>query len=298
MQPSFFGPASEQLFGAYHPPQEPTAAPDDAAATERRDCGVVLCYPVGEEYLSVNRAFHSLTRRLSQAGFPCLAFDFFGCGDSAGESADWRVEHWVRDVALATAHLERLGRVSRVCLVGLRFGAAVAMRASPRIPDVAGLVLWEPVVKGAAYLDECRRRQKKWVQGCYGKPGDIDADGIDVLGFRFSSAFQEDLGGVDLEAEVARPDTHVLLLHGGGHGAFGEQLVQGAQGAGQVECAEVEEETFWQKSEDFSERGLVPRRSIDRLLDWLGRTFPAEPVRRGRPRPALKRDAAPPSDVI
>ncbi len=295
MKPSFFGPASGQLFGAYHEPAAPAGETDVA---ERRDCGVVLCYPVGEEYLCVNRAFHRLAQRLVESGFPCLGFDFYGCGDSAGESADWRVERWVRDVGLATTHLERLGRVSRVCLVGLRFGAAVAMLATARTPDVAGLVLWEPVVKGALYLDECLRRQKRWVQGCYGRPGDIDADGIDLLGFRFPSPFLADLRGVDLEAEAVRPETRVLLLHGGEHVAFEKHLQEHAS---HVECVRVEETPFWQKSEEFAERGLVPRRSIDQLLAWLVQAFPAEPVFRGRAgrRQVLERDrAAPPSDVI
>ena len=69
----FFGNPGSPLYGSYESP----------SASVRRDCGIVLCYPLMAEYLRSHRAFRQLAVRLAEAGFPVLRFDYFGSGDSA-----------------------------------------------------------------------------------------------------------------------------------------------------------------------------------------------------------------------
>jgi len=72
--PFYFGSPDKLLFGCYH---EPTLG-------RRRKCAVVVCQPVGHEYINSHRALRQLAARLCDAGFPVLRFDYYGCGDSSG----------------------------------------------------------------------------------------------------------------------------------------------------------------------------------------------------------------------
>src|SRR5262245_51695397 len=108
--PFYFGSPSHALFGCYHVPQ----------ARPRRECGVVLCHSLGDEYIRFHRAYRQLAVRLSQVGFPVLRFDFYGCGDSSGASEEMEVQRWLADIVAAVAEIRHRSGVAKVCLVGLR----------------------------------------------------------------------------------------------------------------------------------------------------------------------------------
>ena len=59
MNPFFFGESERALFGLYHPPKSATV----------RELGVVLCYPMGQEYMRAHRAFRQLALILSNFEF-------------------------------------------------------------------------------------------------------------------------------------------------------------------------------------------------------------------------------------
>ena len=62
---------------------------------------------------------------------PVLRFDYVGTGDSVDIDPNaGQVELWTRDIASAVAELRRLTGVSRVCLLGFRLGALLAVLAS------------------------------------------------------------------------------------------------------------------------------------------------------------------------
>src|SRR5437773_7734152 len=71
--PFYFGSPDKLLFGCYHEP----------SLERRRKCAVVVCQPVGHEYINSHRALRQLAARLCDAGFPVLRFDYYGCGDSS-----------------------------------------------------------------------------------------------------------------------------------------------------------------------------------------------------------------------
>lgn len=144
MNPFLFGSSKSPLYGVYHPPraQEPSAR------------AVLLCYPMGAEYMRAHRAFRQLTTLLVKGGAHVLRFDYFGTGDSAGEGSEATVARWLEDIDVAIDELKETTQQSRVTLVGLRFGATLAALASTERSDVAQVVLWDPILDGTQYVQE------------------------------------------------------------------------------------------------------------------------------------------------
>ena len=145
MTPFFFGEPSRRLFGAYHP----------AATSRGRQRAAVLCYPWGPEYVEAHRTLRQLAETLAGAGIHALRFDYFGTGDSGGTLAEGGVPGWRSDILTAAEELCDISGAERVSLVGLRLGALLAMAAAVEAPSrLDRLVLLDPVVDGAVYLDE------------------------------------------------------------------------------------------------------------------------------------------------
>jgi alpha/beta superfamily hydrolase len=124
MRPFYFGAPGRRLFGVHLAPQE-----------ARRDCAVVLCYPMGQEYINSHRAFRHLARLLADEGFHVLRFDYFGCGDSEGECKQGTMSQWLSDVSTAILEVRNRSRVGAICLVGLRLGASLSLLAGMRRPS-------------------------------------------------------------------------------------------------------------------------------------------------------------------
>jgi pimeloyl-ACP methyl ester carboxylesterase len=146
VQPLLFGRREAPLYGVYHPPGE-----------TRRDVGVVLCYPFGQEYMRSHRAFRQLAKLLTRAGFHVLRFDFSGTGDSSGEMDSVEADDWLRDIGDAVDELRETAAISRVSLVGFRLGALFAAAHAAEQRDIEQLVVWDPVLSGAHYVEEWRR---------------------------------------------------------------------------------------------------------------------------------------------
>jgi len=142
MKPLFFGDAERRLYGVYHPPNKPSRH------------AVLLCYPGMQEYNAAHWVFRRLAASLAREGHHVLRFDYFGTGDSDGESEATTPESAVADVHTAIRELKDVSRAREVSLVGLRFGAACAALACASGFTARQLVLWEPVIHGTTYVHE------------------------------------------------------------------------------------------------------------------------------------------------
>ncbi len=110
--------------------------------------GVVICPPLGHEQVHAHRGLRHLADALAEAGFPTLRLDYHGTGDSAGDMEESnRRATWLANLRSAVIWLRTQLRCSQITLVGLRLGAALATEIAAEM-DLAGLVLWAPVVKG------------------------------------------------------------------------------------------------------------------------------------------------------
>jgi uncharacterized protein len=210
----YFG-GGRQLLGALHHPQR----------LRPRATAVLLCNPFGEEASRAHRTFRVLATQLERAGFPTLRFDYSGTGDSQGEGADATIEAWLGDIAAAAARLREASGAARIAIAGLRLGATLAAMAAAR-GDVRPrhLVLWDPVVDGAAYLRELADQHRAYMREEMG-PGRADRlrtrDGgapgargtpVEALGTPISDALAAELAAIDLAAGAAPAAEQTTVL--------------------------------------------------------------------------------------
>ena len=136
--PFYFGDDAS-LFGLFHA----TGGPASKA--------VLLCPPLGQDHIRCHRLYRQLANALAGEGIPALRFDYYGTGDSAGESADVDWERCMADIATAAEELRRRSGADRVIAFGARLGGSMAIVAAQSV-RFAGMVIWDPVFDGGAHV--------------------------------------------------------------------------------------------------------------------------------------------------
>jgi len=200
-QALYFGPADGQLFGWLH-------LPADGSAPRT---GLVICNPFGFEEVCAHRSLRDLAAAAAASGIATLRFDYAGCGDSAGDEFSPRqLESWVASVHEAAAFLKCSTGLDRVCLLGLRLGAAVASLAAVQRDDVQDLIAIAPVIRGRGYLRELRaldavKRQAR----AHGEPA---GEYFESAGFLMTRETSESIAGLDLHALPRAPAGMVLIV--------------------------------------------------------------------------------------
>ena len=265
LEPFHFGPPDTPLFGLFHAPAE----------SPSRECCMVVCPPMGHEYVQFHRALRILAERLSGAGFPVLRFDYYGCGDSSGDAYACTVERWLEDTAAAAAEAVRRSGRRRVCLVGQRLGASLACLAGAEIAEAEGLVLWDAVQDGRRYLAELQHMHREMMLTAHvledrGRrtPGHAEA-----LGFPLPDALLAGLGQVDLMSLPRRPARRTLVIETNSesraHGLAGRLQTLGAA----VESRTVQVGGPWRWVENFG-KVPVPLPVITSIVQWAAETCP------------------------
>jgi pimeloyl-ACP methyl ester carboxylesterase len=252
MLPLFFGSAERRLFGVYEPAQRRS----DAARA------VLLCNSWGAEYLNAHHSLRVLAQRLCAAGFDTLRFDYFGEGDSGGETTDADLDGWKQDIATAVAELKAMSTAPRVVVLGLRLGASLAAEVAPALAgDIDRLVLWDPIVNGANYLTEL---EPEAIQGRMGDRFFAPVQGhgatAEIRGRVVSSAFVEGLRAVDLCSEKATAPSTTLTI-------FSQRPPANCARLQRTQIVTVETVLPWQDIE--SESGILPIQVYERILEWL-----------------------------
>jgi pimeloyl-ACP methyl ester carboxylesterase len=202
--PLFFPSDNSRLFGVLPQPQGAL-----------RDCGFVFCAPFAEEQKQGYRVFVDLARRLEEAGFASLRFDYRGTGDSEGAFTEFSLAGAVRDIGAAAALLRERAKVEQVGLIGLRLGASLAWRAAGEGLPTRLLVLWQPIVDGGLFYRLNIRRMLVRQMMTHGKAtGERDTGDettIDLDGFLASRAMCEEIKALDLR-KAERPPAPSLLV--------------------------------------------------------------------------------------
>ena len=173
--------------------------------------GVVLCHPLGHEYIRSHRTYRQLASGLCKAGFHVLRFDLHGCGDSSGDEEQGGVCQWIDDISLAVREMGARCGSSGVCLVGLRFGGTLALLAAMEQGDIDRLVLWDPIVSGKAYVEELISLHRKMLSEI-NLEWDPHQRPKELLGFSFTDSMLMDLENLDLHSIRRNPADDILLI--------------------------------------------------------------------------------------
>ena len=175
MTPHFFGPVQQQLFGALHHARE---------TQEQSFETVVICPPIGQEYIRTHWCLRLLARQLSRKGINVLRFDYRGIGDSLGTNQQTTsLKQWQEDVHAAIDFACEQTNCRNVMLLGLRYGGTIASAVATETDKVNSLVLWEPVTDSSKYLSSLQAMHQAMVDlwTCKIKTVD-DADKVEILG--------------------------------------------------------------------------------------------------------------------
>lgn len=173
-------------------------------------CGVLLCPPIGHEYMCGHRAFRRLAIRLADMGFSVLRFDYPGTGDSGDtDSRDSFLPVWKESVHVAADELRRLSGCDTLSIVGLRFGATLAIAAAVARNDVASLVLWSPVTDGRSFVRQTRLLSLASSE----HPGELvaEAEGLESAGFFLNAATVSEIASLSLDGITRSAPPNALI---------------------------------------------------------------------------------------
>lgn len=192
MNPLFFNNSTGgQLYGVYHSPPP---------AKQSAGRAIVICPPLGQEYIRSHWACKLLAKQLARGGAHVLRFDFSGHGNSTGDIVQQRsLQFWNDDIGQAIDWIREKSSATSAMLLGLRFGASLAALTAQQRPDVHSLVAWEPVIDGASYLKDLRAMHARMVDLWVSKtstPNDSEKE--EILGFELSRSLLNEIEQVKL----------------------------------------------------------------------------------------------------
>jgi pimeloyl-ACP methyl ester carboxylesterase len=199
MTPFHFGLAEMPLFGVYTPPR----------ASVAREAGVLLCAPIGLEYMRAHYAIRLVAMQLAATGFHVLRFDYHGTGDSSGKVGAGQYDIWLEDVVLAARELVDISGARAFTIVGLRMGAVLAIEALARRGlKVQGFVLWDPVVDGRKYLALLEEMNTQMAALREARPQPT----YDLLGAPFPGDLRAAIQEIDLEEGIRTLEAQGVAL--------------------------------------------------------------------------------------
>lgn len=259
MHPYFFGTSERPLFGIFSP----------ARSSKADEGAVLLCSPIGHEYMRAHWALRQLADHLTRAGYHVFRFDYSGLGDSWGSFLEATVPQWLDDVGAAAQELLAGAGLPRLSMVGLRLGATLAWEAAASLP-IDTLVLWDPVVRGRAYLEELRRleggqrRLKPWA-----RPASAPAQNQELLGFAVTPRLLAEIAELDLTVAPVPAVRHFRLLTSAMRPEY-QQLHERLQAAGaNAKRQACDDPGDWNVPELFAEP-LVLGKAMASVLTGLG----------------------------
>lgn len=261
MTPFRFGPAARQLYGVYHAAVPPRSGGD----------AVLICNPLGQEAVRFHRMQRVLADRLCSRGIAVLRFDYYGCGESAGDDEDADFAGWCDDLLLAHRELLRRSRAARISWLGVRLGASAAALASARAePTPHRLVLWDPVLDGPACLAQLATAQARSLAEASGRASATAAAAIggEVLGFGIGEAMVEQIGALRAGMlDVARA-AQVQLLASPQDADLGALADRWRAAGLSTSFVPIEQRFDW-SSEEAMNTALVPAAVLDLLAARL-----------------------------
>ncbi len=170
---------------------------------------VLLCPPLGHEYMASHRTFRHLADNLACRGLLAVRFDYANTGNSSdvnGESLG--ISNLVQNVVDLCHKLKYSNPKADICCIGFRMGASVAMLAAEKT-EITNLVLWEPCIKGRRYA-----REIKALSGIL-QNSNYTQDTVEATGVTLTEKFEKELNNLDLTNCAPKDTKNLLYLHRG-----------------------------------------------------------------------------------
>jgi pimeloyl-ACP methyl ester carboxylesterase len=211
-----------------------------------------------------------LAGRLAQAGFHVLRFDYFGTGDSAGESEEAELPIWLEDIDTAVEEARELADTRAVSLVGLRLGATLAALWGSRNGELRQAVLWAPVVSGAHYLGELSQQHRAWFE-VRPRPRDlVFADPPEeLLGTPLRASLRQAIERIDLLGLERCPARRLLVI--GPESAPGLGALRGRLAGLGCPAESLDQLGSSWTPGDFDQQP-VPAQTLQAIVGWLSQT--------------------------
>lgn len=265
----YLGQEGDRVFSVLHEP----------ATSNGR--GVVVCAPLGEEMLWSRRVLVTFARELAGQGYTVLRFDYRGEGDSERWFEDTGVTSRVHDASLAVDALRTMAPgVGDMTLVGLRFGASIAAATSAERKDIDRLVLWDPVMTGADYMQGVLRLNLMYQMALHRKVVENreqlvtrlrEGRTVNIEGYELGRRLYDETCGLDLEEQLDRFDGPIQLVAILARAETSRpELESLANTKAAATYSSVIEEPFWREIKTFYQRA---DNLFDTTMQWLGAQF-------------------------
>jgi uncharacterized protein len=258
--PVHFGSSERKLLGLYSPPR--------AVASGER--AVVLCHPWGQEYLRAHRSMRQLASMLAGSGYHAFRFDYYGTGDSFGDSGDGDLSGWMADIESAIQELQDTAGVARVTLLGLRLGGTLAASVAARRPELVNkLALWDPVITGPEYLHDLLQIRTPFEIDRRVRPRESgEVGGWEVNGFPLSVGLADDIEAIDMARLVGGLPQKTLILTSQRQPSHARVQAALAAHNHPAIMEEIDAAPAWIEERDLG-AGAIPVKLLHRIVDWL-----------------------------
>lgn len=240
------------LYGVYHAPDAASAVP------------VLVAPSLFEERKSAYAALARLARALCAAGHPVLRFDYRASGESSFDPARERTfADLGEDLRAAAEALRKASDSEKLAVVGLRWGASLALRHAAELKPER-IVALAPVVSGKTEERRWRLRSKIRAELTAGegaaapnKGGEGGAGGgYDFDGYALSAEFVAGAQALDLLAlgQAPCPVRIVQLAVKAEPSAESRKLAEALGAKATLQCLAME--AFWDRIDDVDTEPL------------------------------------------
>jgi uncharacterized protein len=214
--PLFFKNKTYNLFGVLHEPDN-----IDNNDTPETPFGIVFCSPFAEEKIISHRIMVNLSRQITKMGVYCFRFDYMGHGDSDGKFEDSTIETRISDIIAAIELLKKKTGVKKICLLGLRLGATLAVMTHTYSNEVDKLLLISPILKGKNYIEQCLRSNLSTQLFVYKKivtdrkvliDNLINGENVNIDGYMLTKTLFQQISDINLTNFKIKPVENILIL--------------------------------------------------------------------------------------
>ena len=258
--PFYFGPDNKRLIGWLHTPVDKSII---------KNTGVVVCPPIGVEYMSTYRSLRYVADYFALSGIPAFRFDYHGTGDSSGliEEPE-RVNDWLWSIEEAGKQLLKATGCNSFGLFGLRIGATLASVVAEHI-SLSFLVLWAAPESGRKYIREVKMAQ---MAGVSETENLVDERFIEVGGAIYYPETVEAISDIDLYK--VKPNAERILIIPRDDLSVKHKLLNAWTDVGlNVEQRELPGSADMLLSGYFA---VVPHETIASIVEWVNKTDPVQ----------------------